>query len=83
MHASFLINVRQRKHFILAAYFEVNMPQKSKRKRQLENARAAKRMKVDGGEGSSTENQPWRSHLLTRMRSLNLKMMLTLILTVL
>ena len=39
---------------------EANMQPKSRRKRQLENARAAKRMKIDGGEGivtSRTESE--------------------------
>ena len=84
MRASFLINARQRKHFSLAAHCEANMPPKSKRKQQLENARAAKRMKVMVVQDLALKiNRPWKSHLLTRMRSLNPKMMLTLILTVL
>ena len=54
MRASFLINAHQREHFSLVAHCEANMPPKSRRKRQPENARAAKRMKVDGGEGIET-----------------------------
>ena len=58
MRASFLINARQRKHFSSAAHCEANMPPKSKRKQQLENARAAKSGgEGSGGEGSSAENQ--------------------------